>query len=433
MKSVPLAGYRATHFDYAVNGKVATITLDRPERKNPLTFDSYGELRDLFREMVYASDIKAVVFTGEGGNFCSGGDVHEIIGPLVKMDMPELLEFTRMTGDLVKAMRACPQPIIAAIDGVCTGAGAMIACGVRPAHRHRAQQARVPVRARRPRRRRHGRVHAAAAADRPVARGGPALHRPRRRRRGGRTLRLLQPPGRARRAAAPPDALAKRARRWPDLRPRDDQDDALAGMELGPGRMHRGRGAGAGDLHADEATSSARITPSRRSRSRSSRATERRSGRIAPCLIELPRLAVLRRRPPALRRRARSAGGRRAAAAARHDEDDLDSGLRLRAAIWCASSVRAGLLRVCVPGAYGGGCAHEASTCAASRLRARRSARVGARGLRARDAGPRQRAGHVCSATTRRSAALLPGVAARRVDRRVRALRARGRVRRRAR
>ena len=129
MKSIQLAGYKATHFGYAVSGKVATITLNRPERKNPLTFESYGELRDLFREMVYASDIKAVVFTGSGGNFCSGGDVHEIIGPLVKMDMPELLQFTRMTGDLVKAMRACPQPIVAAIDGVCTGAGAMIACG----------------------------------------------------------------------------------------------------------------------------------------------------------------------------------------------------------------------------------------------------------------------------------------------------------------
>jgi enoyl-CoA hydratase/carnithine racemase len=129
MKRIQLAGYRAAHFGYAVVGKVATITLNRPERKNPLTFDSYGELRDLFREMVYATDVKAVVFTGEGGNFCSGGDVHEIIGPLVKMEMPELLEFTRMTGDLVKAMRACPQPIIAAIDGVCTGAGAMIACG----------------------------------------------------------------------------------------------------------------------------------------------------------------------------------------------------------------------------------------------------------------------------------------------------------------
>ena len=129
MKSIQLAGYKATHFGYSASGKVATITLNRPDRKNPLTFDSYGELRDLFREMVYATDIKAVVFTGSGGNFCSGGDVHEIIGPLVKMDMPELLQFTRMTGDLVKAMRACPQPIIAAIDGVCTGAGAMIACG----------------------------------------------------------------------------------------------------------------------------------------------------------------------------------------------------------------------------------------------------------------------------------------------------------------
>ena len=129
MKRIQLAGYRAAHFGYTVSGKVATITLNRPERKNPLTFDSYGELRDLFREMVYATDIKAVVFTGEGGNFCSGGDVHEIIGPLVAMKMPELLEFTRMTGDMVKAMRACPQPIIAAIDGVCTGAGAMIACG----------------------------------------------------------------------------------------------------------------------------------------------------------------------------------------------------------------------------------------------------------------------------------------------------------------
>ena len=128
MKRVALAGYKASHFHYVVSGKVATITLNRPDRKNPLTFDSYGELRDLFREMVYATDVKAVVFTGEGGNFCSGGDVHEIIGPLVRMDMTGLLEFTRMTGDLVKAMRACPQPIVAAIDGVCTGAGALIAC-----------------------------------------------------------------------------------------------------------------------------------------------------------------------------------------------------------------------------------------------------------------------------------------------------------------
>ena len=128
MKRITLANHSAHHFGFSVSEKVATITLNRPERKNPLTFDSYGELRDLFREMCYASDVKAVIFTGSGGNFCSGGDVHEIIGPLVQMKMPELLEFTRMTGDLVKAMRACPQPIVAAIDGVCTGAGAMIAC-----------------------------------------------------------------------------------------------------------------------------------------------------------------------------------------------------------------------------------------------------------------------------------------------------------------
>src|SRR5512135_2362427 len=128
IKKVQMANYKATHFGWTVSGKVATITLNRPERKNPITFESYGELRDLFRELVYATDIKAVVFTGAGGNFCSGGDVHDIIGKLVQMDMAGLLRFTRMTGDLVKAMRSCPQPIIAAIDGVCTGAGALIAC-----------------------------------------------------------------------------------------------------------------------------------------------------------------------------------------------------------------------------------------------------------------------------------------------------------------
>ena len=116
----------AQHFLWQQDGKVATITLNRPERKNPLTFESYAELRDTFRALSYNNDIKTVVITGAGGNFCSGGDVHEIIGPLVRMTMPELLHFTRMTGDLVKAMRACPQPILAAIDGVCAGAGAML-------------------------------------------------------------------------------------------------------------------------------------------------------------------------------------------------------------------------------------------------------------------------------------------------------------------
>ena len=122
-----LANYPAQYFAYAFDSGVATLTLNRPERKNPLTFASYAELRDLFRAFNHASDVKAVVLTGAGGNFCSGGDVHEIIGPLTKMSMPELLEFTRMTGDLIKAMRACPQPIIAAIDGICAGAGAMLA------------------------------------------------------------------------------------------------------------------------------------------------------------------------------------------------------------------------------------------------------------------------------------------------------------------
>jgi enoyl-CoA hydratase/carnithine racemase len=128
MKQIQMANYKAAHFGWSVSGKVATITLNRPDRKNPLTLESYAELRDLFRELAYATDIKAVVFTGAGGNFCSGGDVHDIIGKLVKMEMAQLMAFTRMTGDLVKAMRACPQPIVAAIDGICAGAGAMIAC-----------------------------------------------------------------------------------------------------------------------------------------------------------------------------------------------------------------------------------------------------------------------------------------------------------------
>jgi len=124
---VELASYRARHFQWRVESGVGSITLDRPERKNPLTFESYAELRDLFGRMRHATDVKAVVVAGAGDNFCSGGDVHEIIGPLLKLRAPELLMFTRMTGDLVKAMRHCPQPIVAAIDGVCAGAGAILA------------------------------------------------------------------------------------------------------------------------------------------------------------------------------------------------------------------------------------------------------------------------------------------------------------------
>ncbi len=125
------ADLRPRHFLWRVDGPVATLTLNRPERKNPLTFESYAELRDTFRQLAFATDVKVVVMAGAEGNFCSGGDVHEIIGPLVKMKeegrMDDLLAFTRMTGDTVKAIRGCPQPVIAAVDGVCAGAGAILA------------------------------------------------------------------------------------------------------------------------------------------------------------------------------------------------------------------------------------------------------------------------------------------------------------------
>ncbi|MHC5232003.1 enoyl-CoA hydratase family protein [Brucella sp. LJL56] len=125
----PFKDYQAEHFLWQTSedGRVATLTLNRPDRKNPLTFESYAELRDLFRNLVYASDVRTIVLTGAGGNFSSGGDVFEIIEPLTHMTMPDLLAFTRMTGDVVKAMRKCPQQIIAAVDGICAGAGAILA------------------------------------------------------------------------------------------------------------------------------------------------------------------------------------------------------------------------------------------------------------------------------------------------------------------
>jgi enoyl-CoA hydratase/carnithine racemase len=128
---IDFASWTPRHFLWSLEGRVGTVTLSRPERKNPLTFETYAELRDLFRALAFAEAVKAVVITGAGGNFCSGGDVHEIIGPLVAMreagDTQGLLDFTRMTGDVVKAMRACPQPIVAAVDGACAGAGAILA------------------------------------------------------------------------------------------------------------------------------------------------------------------------------------------------------------------------------------------------------------------------------------------------------------------
>lgn len=122
-----MAGLQPQHFLWEVTDRVAVIRLNRPERKNPLTFDSYAELRDTFRALPYASDVDVVVIASNGGNFCSGGDVHDIIGPLVGMEMKELLAFTRMTGDLVKAMIGCGKPVIAAVDGICVGAGAIMA------------------------------------------------------------------------------------------------------------------------------------------------------------------------------------------------------------------------------------------------------------------------------------------------------------------
>ena len=121
-----MAGYEAEHFEWKAEGGIATIRLNRPDRKNPLTFDSYAELRDTFRKLPYANDIHAVIFASNGGNFCSGGDVHDIIGPLVAMDMKDLLKFTRMTGDLVKAMIHCGKPVISAVEGIAAGAGAII-------------------------------------------------------------------------------------------------------------------------------------------------------------------------------------------------------------------------------------------------------------------------------------------------------------------
>jgi enoyl-CoA hydratase/carnithine racemase len=122
-----LSQRKPQHFLWEVSNRIATLRLNRPERKNPLTFDSYAELRDLFRDLVYADDVDVVIFAPNGGNFCSGGDVHDIIGPLIGLPMKDLLAFTRMTGDLVKAMINCGKPIIAAVDGVAVGAGAIIA------------------------------------------------------------------------------------------------------------------------------------------------------------------------------------------------------------------------------------------------------------------------------------------------------------------
>jgi Enoyl-CoA hydratase/carnithine racemase len=233
---VDFKNFKPQHFLWQVDGSVATITLNRPERKNPLTLESYSELRDTFRDLVYADNIKTVVITGAGGNFCSGGDVHEIIGPLVEMqrkgDMAGLLAFTRMTGDLVKAMRACPQPIVAAVDGICAGAGAILAMASDLRYgTERSKVAFLFVRV------------GLAGADMgacnvlPRIRRGPrrraALYRPFDGRPRGRAMGLLQQALCARSFARGRAGAGKIAGRGPDFRTRHDQALHSSGMEHG--------------------------------------------------------------------------------------------------------------------------------------------------------------------------------------------------------
>jgi enoyl-CoA hydratase/carnithine racemase len=240
-----VAQYVPTHFALQVEAGVATITLNRPERKNPLTFDSYAELRDFFGKLKYATDVKAVVVTGAGGNFCSGGDVHEIIGPLVRLKAPELLAFTRMTGDLVKAMRACPQPIIAAVDGVCAGAGAIVAM---------SSDLRIGT-ARSKTAFLFNRVGlagcdmgACAILPRLIGQGRASELLYTGRSLGGEEGERW---GFAGRTAGHRAGVGRRPGRRPDLRQRHHQDHAASRMGHDAGTGDRGRGAGTSHLHAD--------------------------------------------------------------------------------------------------------------------------------------------------------------------------------------
>ena len=275
-----MAKLKPKHFRWRIEGRVAGISLDRPERKNPLTFESYAELRDTFRALPYADDVDAVVFGPNGGNFSSGGDVHDIIGPLVGMDMKGLLAFTRMTGDLVKAMLACGKPIIAAVDGVCVGAGAIIAMAsdiriATPEAKTAFLFTRVGLAG--------CDMGACAILPRIIGQGRAAelLYT-------GRTMSAeegerwgffnrLVPAADARSGG---DGLRPPHRRRPDLRPLHDQDPAQPGMDDGSRPGDRSRSAGAGHLHADRDFARA-YEPSSPRRSRSSRATDGRPSFLA--------------------------------------------------------------------------------------------------------------------------------------------------------
>ena len=246
-----MADLQPQHFLWHLDQNVATIRLDRPERKNPLTFESYAELRDTFRAMPYADDVDVVVIASNGGNFCSGGDVHEIIGPLVGMDMKSLLAFTRMTGDLVKAMINCGKPIIAAVDGVCVGAGAIIAMAsdlriATPESSTAFLFTRVGLAG--------CDMGACAMLPRIIGQGRAAelLY-------VGRSMSGAEGERwgffNSLHAADELDGhaaeLAASPRRRADVRPRHHQDAAQPGMEHEPRAGDRGRGPSSGDLHAD--------------------------------------------------------------------------------------------------------------------------------------------------------------------------------------
>ncbi len=249
------ADLRPVHFRWETDGPVATVTLSRPERKNPLTFESYAELRDTFRQLAFAGDVRVVVLTGAGENFCSGGDVHDIIGPLVRMKeggrMDELLAFTRMTGDLVKAMRACPQPIVAAVDGQCVGAGAILAM----ASDLRLGTARSKVAFLFTRVGLSGAdMGACALLPRIVGQGRAAELLYTGRSMGGEEAerwgfynRLAEPE----RLLDEARGAGAAARHGAHLRARHDQALPPPGVGHGRGRGHRGGSAGPGHLHAD--------------------------------------------------------------------------------------------------------------------------------------------------------------------------------------
>ena len=390
------AEFRPRHFLWEMRGDVAVITLDRPEKKNPLTFDSYAELRDTFRALAACADVKAVVLTGAGGNFCSGGDVLEIIGPLTERDMKGLLAFTRMTGDLVKAIRACPQPVIAAVDGVCVGAGACLAMASdlrlgTPEAKTAFLFVRVGLAG--------CDMGACALLPRIIGQGRAAELLLTGRSMGAEEgerwgfFNRLCP-----REQLLDEALdlAAGARRGADLRPRDDQDDAQPGVEHEPRGGDRGRGPGPGDLHAD------RGFPARLPRVRRETAARVR-GQLNAALA-MPDRSYLAWPFFEERHRALAAEVERLATGTLADldagADDVDATCRM-----LVGARRGGLLRHAVPAAYGG--IADGSTCARSASCARRSRASpasptspspcrGSAAARSRCSAPRSSAAPIC-------------------------------------